>query len=173
MVTRICSCYQSVVVIKNYTKSLLVLVLIFFVSNKFVGKYCLVCHWYSTKTYIKDKKKIFHKKTKKLVSVYLIANTMLFKKFQSCFFISNTFTSNTRLKSTNNQAEAKQHPEAELLLFENYSLSSCMLTFKNNRRYSKKWAKMTCACFNEIIWFIIMKAKSEAKSEKIDHTDTT
>ena len=42
------------------------------------------------------------------------------------FLISNTFISNARLKLTNNQAKAKQHPEAELLLFENYSLSSFM-----------------------------------------------
>ena len=35
------------------------------------------------------------------------------------FFISNTFISNTRLKLVKNQAKAKQHPEVELLLFEN------------------------------------------------------
>ena len=66
---------------------------------------------------------------------------MLFKIFQSRFFISNTFTSNTRLKSTNNQAEAKQHPEAELLLFENYSLSSSTLSSKNNRDILKNGLK--------------------------------
>ena len=38
------------------------------------------------------------------------------------FFINNTFISNARLKLAKNQANAKQHPEAELLLFENYSL---------------------------------------------------
>ena len=37
-----------------------------------------------------------------------------------------------------NQANAKQHPEAELLLFENYLHSSSSLSSKNNRRYSKK-----------------------------------
>ena len=50
------------------------------------------------------------------------------------FFICNTFTSNTRLKLVKNQAKAKQHPEAKLLLFENYSLSSSMLSSKNNMR---------------------------------------
>ena len=40
------------------------------------------------------------------------------------FFINNTFISNARLKLAKNQANAKQHPEAELLLFENYSLFS-------------------------------------------------
>ena len=40
------------------------------------------------------------------------------------FFISKTFISNIKLKLAKNKAKAKQHTEAELLLFENYSLSS-------------------------------------------------
>ena len=40
-----------------------------------------------------------------------------------------------------NQAKAKQHPEDELLLFKNYSLSSSTLSSKNKRRYSKKCTK--------------------------------
>ena len=40
------------------------------------------------------------------------------------FFISNIFISNARLKLAKNQANAKQHPKAELLLLENYSHSS-------------------------------------------------
>ena len=55
------------------------------------------------------------------------------------FFISDTLISNARLKLTKNQAKAKQHLEAELLLFENYLLSSSTFSSKNNRRYSKKW----------------------------------
>ena len=39
------------------------------------------------------------------------------------FFISNAFISNAGLKLPKNQADVKQHPEAELLLFENYSYS--------------------------------------------------
>ena len=39
----------------------------------------------------------------------------LFKVDTRLFFISNTFTSNTRPKLAKNQANAKQHPEAELL----------------------------------------------------------
>ena len=57
------------------------------------------------------------------------------------FFISNTFLSNTRLKLAKNQANAEQHPEAELLLFENYSHSSVMLSSKLSRTYSKKISK--------------------------------
>ena len=37
-----------------------------------------------------------------------------------------------------NQAVARQHPETELLLFENYSHSSSTLSSKDNRIYSKK-----------------------------------
>ena len=40
------------------------------------------------------------------------------------FFISNTCMRNGRLKLPKNQANAKEDPEAELLLFENYSHSS-------------------------------------------------
>ena len=36
------------------------------------------------------------------------------------FFISNICINNAILKLAKNQAKAKQHPEAELLLFENY-----------------------------------------------------
>ena len=54
------------------------------------------------------------------------------------FFMSYTFVSNTRLKLAKNQANAKQHPEAELLLFENYSHYSSTLSSKNDRTYSKK-----------------------------------
>ena len=38
-----------------------------------------------------------------------------------------------------NQLKAKQHPQAELLLFENYLLSSCM-SLSRNRAYSKECA---------------------------------
>ena len=38
-------------------------------------------------------------------------------------------------KTTKKQANVKQHPEAELLLFENYSHSSSTLSFKNNSAY--------------------------------------
>ena len=82
---------------------------------------------------------------------------MFFIKFRFCetftvhsFFISNTFISNARLKLAKNQANAKQHPEAELSLFENYSHALFTLSFKNNRSYSEKCAKNKCVCFNEI-----------------------
>ena len=43
-----------------------------------------------------------------------------------------------RLKSAKNQANAKEHPETELLLFENHSHPSFTLSSKNNSTYSKK-----------------------------------
>ena len=46
------------------------------------------------------------------------------------FFMSNTFISNIRLKLAKNQANAKQQPEAELLLFEKYSHSPSKLSSK-------------------------------------------
>ena len=62
--------------------------------------------------------------------------TEIFKSVSHAFFISNT-----RLKLTKNQAKSKQHPEAKLLLFENYSLSSSILSSKNNWRFSKMYKK--------------------------------
>ena len=57
---------------------------------------------------------------------------MLFYK-QHFYFISNA-----KLKLEKHQANAKQHTETELLLFENYSHSSSSLSSKNNIIYSEK-----------------------------------
>ena len=57
------------------------------------------------------------------------------------FFINNGFIGNARLKLAKNQANAKRHPETELLLYENFSHSSSTLSPKNNRTYSKKYSK--------------------------------
>ena len=40
------------------------------------------------------------------------------------------------MKLAKNQAKTKQHPEAEFLLFEKYSVSSSTLSSKNNRKSS-------------------------------------
>ena len=55
------------------------------------------------------------------------------------------------MKFAKNQAKAKQHLEAELLLFRNYSLSSSTLSSKNNKRYSETCAKNKYVCFHVII----------------------
>ena len=77
------------------------------------------------------------------------------------FFISNNFVSNARLKLAKNQAKIKQHSEAELLPFENYSLSTPTLSFKNNRRYSKK---KQVRLFKR--GYMINDNKNEAENEK-------
>ena len=50
-------------------------------------------------------------------------------------FTSNTFKSNAKPKLAKNQAIANRHPEAELLLFENYSLSLSTLSSKNDKDF--------------------------------------
>ena len=68
------------------------------------------------------------------------------------------------LKLAKNRAKAKQHPEAELFLFENYSLFSCALPSKNNRRYSKNQTKNKCICSDEVIWLMTMKMRLKKKN---------
>ena len=63
-----------------------------------------------------------------------------------------------------NKANAKQHPDAELLLFENYSHSSSTLSSKNNRRYSKIYTKSKCVCLNDAIRLMAMKIRLEMKN---------
>ena len=57
-----------------------------------------------------------------------------------------------------------QHPEAELLQFENYTAFSIHFISKTNMRNSKKCAKNKCVCFNEIVWLIIMKTELKLKN---------
>ena len=78
-------------------------------------------------------------------------------------FLSNTFINKARLKLAKNQAKAKQQPEAKLLLLENYSLSSSMLSFKNNRS-SKKCATNKYVCLNEVIWLMAMNMRLKMKN---------
>ena len=68
--------------------------------------------------------------SKSSCSVLWVTN-YLYKGFlwYTIFLISNTFISDTRLKLTKNHANTTQHPEAELLLFEDYSNSSSTLSF--------------------------------------------
>ena len=73
--------------------------------------------------------------------------------------------SNTRLNLAKNQAKTKQHPEVELLLFENYLLFSSMLSSKTSIRYSKNVRKNKCEYLNETIsWLIILKRSEEIKN---------
>ena len=78
------------------------------------------------------------------------------------FTLYKFFISNARLKLEKNQAKAKQQPETELLLIENYSLSSSMLSSKNNG-CSKKCTKSKYVCLNEVM---ITDNENETEDEK-------
>ena len=81
------------------------------------------------------------------------------------FFLTKTFINNTRLKVGKNQVKARQHPEAEFSLCENYSLSLSMLSSKDVRRYSEKCTKNNCICFNDVIEVMTMKTRLKMKNE--------
>ena len=68
-----------------------------------------------------------------------------------------------RLKLAKNQAEARQHPETELLLFENYSLSSFMLlsTIKN---VQKQVCVYRFICMYLFIWLFMRKMRPNIKN---------
>ena len=78
------------------------------------------------------------------------------------FFISNSFISNVRLDWQ--KIKQNQHPEAELLLFENHSLFSSTLSSKNNRRYSKKCAEKQVHPFKR--GYMINDNQNEAENKK-------
>ena len=80
------------------------------------------------------------------------------------FFVSNTFISNARLKLTKNKSKAKQHPESELLLFDNYRFSSSTLSSFSNKRCSKNCTKNKWVCINEVIWLTTIKMRLQLKN---------
>ena len=80
------------------------------------------------------------------------------------FFISNAFISNAGLKLPKNQADVKQHPEAELLLFENYSYSWSTLSSKIIGHILTNKQKNKCVCIHDIIRVSIIKMKMKMKN---------
>ena len=104
------------------------------------------------------------------ISCYERLKIAVFKIDTHAFFISNTFISNNRLKLAKNQANAKQHPETEFLLFENYSRSLYTSSFRNNGINSKNKPKNKCACIHEILRLILMKMMKKMKKGHIDTT---
>ena len=54
------------------------------------------------------------------------------------FYKQHFYKGEARLKLAKNEANAKQHPKAEFLLFENDSHSSSKLKSKNDRAHSKE-----------------------------------
>ena len=67
------------------------------------------------------------------------------------------------MKSAKDQVNAKQYPEAELLLFENYSDSSSKLSSKTKGYILKNKQKNKYVCVYQIIRLIIMKMKMKTK----------
>ena len=80
------------------------------------------------------------------------------------FLISITFISNGRLKLAKNQANAKQYPEAELLLFENLHILHPRYHPKIIGHILKNKKKYQFVFLDEIIWVIIMKMKMKMKN---------
>ena len=67
------------------------------------------------------------------------------------------------------QYQTKIGKKNQILLLENYlffSFFCFLLISKNNRVYSKKFAKNKCVYFNEIIWLIMIKVKSKNRSHR-------
>ena len=65
----------------------------------------------------------------------------LLQTINASFYKQDFYTQHQAVKFAKNQEKAKQDPEAEQFLFENYSLSSPTLLSKNNRKYSRKCTK--------------------------------
>ena len=95
----------------------------------------------------------------------IIQQQAVWLTLRAFFFISNAFISNPRLKLAKNQANAKQHPETEDLLFESYSYSLSTLPFKNLGHILKNKEKNKFFCIHEIIRLIIMKMKTKLKNK--------
>ena len=82
------------------------------------------------------------------------------------FSISNTFIRNTRLNLAKNQANAKQHPKAELLLqyLKNIHILHPRCHSKIIEHILKSKQKNECVCIHEILRLIIMKMKMKMKN---------
>ena len=100
------------------------------------------------------------------IGVLLISNVFEYL----LIFVGNTFISNTSLKLVQNQVNAKQHSDTELLLFENYSYLSSTLSFKSNITYSNKIIKRaSVSVFMNFFWLIITKMKMKKKNRPHEH----
>ena len=78
--------------------------------------------------------------------------------------MSKTFIINVMLKFAKHKQKLSNTLEAEVLLFQNYSLSSSTLSPKNNRAFSKKCMKNRYVCLNEVIYSMTMKMRLKMKN---------
>ena len=90
-------------------------------------------------------------KTKtKLLFVFVFGNCLYGSILRVCylhaFLICNTFISNTRLKLAT-KTNSKKHHEAKILTLLNHLHPPSTLSTKNNRTYSRKYAKKKVRLF--------------------------
>ena len=78
------------------------------------------------------------------------------------FIYKQHFYEQRQAEIAKNQAKAEQHPEAERLLFEKYSLSASILSSKTNLGYFKKCSKKCLLSWD----YVINCKKNEAGDEK-------
>ena len=90
-------------------------------------------------------------------------NSLDLRNFVRVFFISNTFTSNARSKSAKNQANAKQHLQAEHCCLKIIHILHPHYHPKIIGHVLKIKLKNKCACIHEIILLILMKMKLKIK----------
>ena len=104
------------------------------------------------------------------LQLLLLLKCFLFWKMMryTLFFISNTFIRNGRLKLVKNQGKAKEHPQAEFFLLENYLLTPSSLPSRNNKRHSKKITKNKYICLNAVIWLMKKMMKMKKRSHRFD-----
>ena len=77
------------------------------------------------------------------------------------------FYKQRQAKIGRNQEKAEQHPEAELLVLENYSFSSFSLSCKINMIYSEKCTKNNCILVYLFRWdYVINSNKNESENKK-------
>ena len=96
------------------------------------------------------------------IKVWMMIWKLLLMQLDTPFFISNTFISKARLILVKNQAKAKQDPEAELFLFENYSKIKRDIL----GNVQKTSASVLMRLYDQWQW------KQDWKT-KADHTNTT
>ena len=76
------------------------------------------------------------------------SNTPLWTAVQYILFYKEHFYKQHQAEIGKKQVNAKQHPEAELLLFENYSHSSSTVPSKHIRTYFFKKAKLQVCLYS-------------------------
>ena len=80
------------------------------------------------------------------------------------FFYKEHFYKQRQAEIDKKSSKAKQHTEAEVLLFQNYSLFSSTLSPKTNRRYCRKYTKKQVRLFK---WgYMINDFENEAENKK-------